>query len=87
MTTSAPRIDGSFIEKDAGKTHFFAIGAPAWMTDEFAAEHGITHTMETLDGNRGIRLLKTVAYVAVDEDEFGAPVFEKWSIRDRRDWV
>lgn len=27
------------------------------------------------------RVLKTVAYVVVDEDEYGAPVIEKWDIK------
>jgi len=34
------------------------------------------------DGStRTARILKTVAYVAIDEDENGQPVFEKWPLR------
>jgi len=36
------------------------------------------------DGSRVARILKTVAYVCVDEDEFGLPVIEKWHIKKHR---
>ena len=32
---------------------------------------------------RYAKVLKTVAYIAVDEDEYGEPVLEKWAIRNR----
>lgn len=35
-------------------------------------------------GFRYARVLKTVAYVVVDEDEFGKPVVEKWEIKHHR---
>jgi len=34
-------------------------------------------------GFRYGKVLKTVAYLAVDEDEFGNPVFEKWQLKQR----
>lgn len=37
-----------------------------------------------LDGFRYAKVLKTVAYVVVDEDADGGPVVEKWSIRGHR---
>ena len=30
---------------------------------------------------------KTVAYVAVDEDEFGLPVVEKWQLKKNNEYV
>ena len=40
---------------------------------------------------RAARVLKTVAYVAIDEDEYGQPILEKWDLRAHRnyptDWV
>ena len=86
MATSIAKLNGCFTEREAGKTHFFREGIPSWMDEQFARAHCITHTMETLDGVRAIKLFKTVAYVAVDEDEFGVPIFKKWQIRDRRDY-
>ena len=40
------------------------------------------------DGNqtRYAQLLKTVAYVVVDEDENGSPVVEKWYIKGHRQY-
>jgi hypothetical protein len=39
-------------------------------------------------GNAGetrlARILKTVAYVVIDEDANGAPVYEKWPLRSSR---
>lgn len=35
-------------------------------------------------GFRYANVLKTVAYVAVDEDECGRPVLEKWNIKNHR---
>jgi hypothetical protein len=29
---------------------------------------------------------KTVAYIVVDEDEFGLPVIEKWNIKRHRNY-
>ena len=78
---------GSFVEKDHKLTHFFQDGCPEWMGDEFAEKSGITHTLETRDGGRGIKLLKTVAYIVVDEDHMGDPVFAKWNISNLRDYT
>jgi len=30
------------------------------------------------------KVLKTVAYIAIDEDEYGNPVVEKWDIKKYR---
>jgi hypothetical protein len=30
---------------------------------------------------------KTVAYVAVDEDEFGLPVLEKWQLKKNKSYA
>ena len=39
------------------------------------------HVLFTNDGIRYANVKKTVAYIAVNEDKYGAPVVEKWSIR------
>ena len=49
-------------------------------TDDWAKSQGATHTLITIDGDRPARLLKTVAYIGVDEDEFGNCVWEKWQL-------
>lgn len=48
---------------------------------------GMPHEIFVGDGStngnqiRFARVLNTVAYIVMDEDEFGAPVIEKWSIK------
>ena len=75
---------GRFVEKDFGKTHEYSPNTdiesgwdPKW--DQFAAQY--PHKLWTLDGYRYARILKTVAYIIVDEDEYGLPVVEKWKIK------
>ena len=36
---------------------------------------------------RYAEVLKTVAYICVDEDECGLPVVEKWEIKNRKEYV
>lgn len=51
-------------------------------TDEWAVSFGLTHEYTSENGHRRfLKLLKTVAYVAVDEDAMGCPVLDKWAIR------
>ena len=51
--------------------------------DEWAVSHGCTHEIDVgMDEIRFAKVHKTVAYVSVDEDEFGNPVFERWSIKN-----
>lgn len=72
-------IAGMFTEKDHGKNFEYRASAGnfAGMPHEIFVGDGSTN------GNfvRYGRVLKTVAYVVVDEDEFGAPVIEKWNIK------
>lgn len=50
--------------------------------DDWALSFGMTHEYESECGHkRFVKLLKTVVYVAVDEDAMGFPVYEKWHIR------
>jgi hypothetical protein len=51
-----------------------------WMGEEYP------HKLWTLDGYRYARVLKTVAYIVVDEDEYGLPVIEKWDIANHKNW-
>ena len=73
---SGDKIIGFFTEKDQGKDfEFRLVECPVWK------EQGCTHEVAVggVHGYRyrGAKVLKTVAYVAVDEDENGV-VWEKW---------
>ena len=51
-----------------------------YSTDSWAKSQGATHTLITIDGDRPAKLLKTVAYIGVDEDAYGNCVWEKWQL-------
>ena len=72
-------ILGSFVEKDVRGMHEYSPN-----TDEMTGSWDFPHILHTLDGYRYARVLKTVAYIAVDEDEYGQPVVEKWNITSHR---
>ena len=45
----------------------------------------VTNPIENIDsGFRYARVLKTVAYIVVDEDEYGDAIVEKWNIKKQR---
>jgi len=64
-------------ELSCGHYHEFEDRAPC----EWSAERGATHTLFTIDGPRPAKLLKTVAYIGVDETPHGFIVWDKWQIR------
>ena len=80
---------GQFTERSVGKTPEYSPNTdiesgwdPKW--DQFAQD--FPHKLWTLDGYRYARVLKTVAYVVVDEDDTGLPVTEKWDITSHKVW-
>jgi hypothetical protein len=72
---------GSFTEKDVGGRHEYSAN-----TDDMTASWDFPHVLHTFDGIRYARILKTVAYIAVDEDAYGQPVVEKWNIASHRQY-
>jgi hypothetical protein len=44
----------------------------------------LIHEIDVLDGIRFAIVRKSIAYVAIDEDQYGNPVLEKWQITKRR---
>lgn len=69
------KVLGWFQNKETG-AWFSYDDKPLWIV-----ENG-PHALFMSDGSkRTARVLKTVAYVAVDEDEYGLPVWEKWAIK------
>ena len=73
-------------EKTWGKTHEIYAEAPC----QWSRLQGATHTLFCGVGHgRGTRpakLLKTRLYVGNDEDEHGAIVWEKWTIKTETFW-
>jgi hypothetical protein len=86
VPTPLGMLYGSFraSETDA----FFEYGERRWFDDSFAPT--AMHVIYVLDGTRLARVLQTVVWVVVDEDDNG-PVWEKWPIKQHRhyptEWV
>ena len=72
------KVLGCFRNKETGA--FFEYDAePLWKIS------GADHALFMSDGTkRTARVLKTVVYVAIDEDEYGNAVWDKWQIKDHR---
>jgi hypothetical protein len=72
-------IGGQFREKDYKNLFEFRPTTNPW-----ALQNGLNFEVAVGPDNlqvRYARILETVAYVAVDEDEFGKPVLQKWQIK------
>lgn len=83
VPTDLPIILGQFREADHGKVFEFA--ERRWPDDTFAAD--MPHVVYVGEGSvepRLAKVLKTVAFVVVDEDADGQPVIERWDIRGCR---
>lgn len=52
---------------------------PAWKPED-----GLFGIFMSDGTKRSAKILKTVAYVAVDEDAYGNPVWEKWKIKNHK---
>lgn len=78
--SQASLITGEFTEVDHGLVHTFTTSTEVMSDWDF--QQGATHRMFTRDGSRPIKLLKTVCYVGVDEDQYGNCVWEKWHIKN-----
>jgi|TARA_B110000908_G_scaffold63340_1_gene76993 hypothetical protein len=78
--TNTVKPIGNFIEKDYGNNFEYSLNPDnmafcedhphvVWVGDQIGSPY------------RYATVKKTVAYVVVDEDEFGLPVVEKWAIK------
>lgn len=84
QSATLPVILGAFVEADFGQTFEFA----QRRDDEFAAVWPeFPHIVYVHGGTRYARVLKSVAYVVVDEAEDGSPVVEKWATRRFRQYT
>ena len=76
MAFFTDKADGCFKIKQTNTTYDFRK-----TTDEWAIKQGCTHEIAICCGGiRFVKLLKTVAYIAVNKDEFGNAIFEKFGI-------
>ena len=76
MYTFNPKNLGEIQEREYGKWFTFRN-----TVDEWAKKNRLPHEIDVLDGVRYAKVLKTVAYVAVDEAPDGRAVIEKWTLK------
>lgn len=86
INTGDGSIIGRFNEVDVNRMFEFSENRDdmtgAW---DFPHKVWVTNPRPGIDhGFRYARVLKTVAYIAVDEDAYGQPVVEKWDIKQHR---
>jgi len=70
---------GEFVEEEYGGTF-------TYKETEGYNPYNLPHQIDVLDGTRFAIVKKTVAYIAIDEDEDGNPVLEKWSIKQHKQY-
>ena len=79
---------GVFVEKDTGNYFEFSINEDHMAADE---NGGFTHKVwvgDTIGSPyRYAVVMKTVAYIAVDEDDEGLPVVEKWYLKSCKEYA
>lgn len=79
---------GSFVEKDVGNTFEYSFNdeqgdMPQWPHRVWVASGKIGND----SGWRYAKVMNTVAYIVVDENDYGEAVVEKWNIKKRTDYV
>ena len=74
---------GQFTEKEAGNYFEYSLNADGW----FAEYPHIVWVGGPGQGYRYANVKKTVAYIVVDEDEYGDPIEEKWDIKKHIKYV
>lgn len=62
-------------DKSIGATHLVYVGP--WCTPQPGVDRG----------SRAAIVKRTVAYVAVDEDDHGLPVWEKWNLKNHVEYT
>jgi hypothetical protein len=74
---------GVFVEKEMGNHFEYSINEEAITIKgyDYADMRGFPHKVWVADGYRLADVKKTVAYVVVDETEYGQPVIEKWQLK------
>ena len=76
-----PALLGVILHADT-RVQFEYSKRPDGDRDGWAAEY--PDRIFVRDGDRAARVLKTVAYVVIDEDADGEPIVEKWPLASNR---
>ncbi|MHB8071882.1 MAG: hypothetical protein ACYDHF_08060 [Candidatus Cryosericum sp.] len=81
------RTSGQFDNAETGKVFEYAdlIEMPE-IDDAYPSFPHVVFVGHGGEGYRYARVGKTVAYVVIDEDDYGEPVVEKWKIKNLKVW-
>ena len=80
---------GCFVEKDSGNSFEYSHNDDEfdWLDNEEYPHKIWVGGIVNDAGYRYGRVLKTRAYIVVDEDEYGRPVVEKWYFKDNWEYA
>ena len=76
---------GVFVEKDVGNHFEYSLNGERESWCDFPHKIWVGGLVND-QGYRYGTVKKTVAYVAVDEDDMGMPVLEKWNIKKHKEY-
>ena len=76
---------GCFVEKDVGNHFEYSLNNERESWCDFPHKIWVGGLVND-QGYRYGTVKKTVAYVAVDEDDMGMPVLEKWNIKKHKEY-
>ena len=76
---------GSFVEKSAGNTFEFSVNDDQGEMPEWPHRVWVGGTVND-QGYRYAWVKKSVAYVVVDENDYGEAVVEKWYVKNHRNY-
>ena len=74
---------GCFVEKEVGNYFEYSVNDDPLNN----CNEDCLHKIWVGDGYRYGTVKKTVAYIVVDEDEYGLPVIEKWDLKKNREYA
>ena len=79
---------GCFVERDTGNSFEYSINDEpiAGFSEDFPHKVWVGGLVNDQGYRYGI-VKKTVAYIAVDEDEFGLPIVEKWDLKKNTEYL
>ena len=83
-TNTIKRVIGTFKNKEHGTSFDYEANTPndSWLPIvDYPHRVWVSSFFED-SGWRYANVKKTVAYIVLDEDEYGQPVIEKWSIKN-----
>jgi|TARA_B110000977_G_scaffold125544_1_gene160748 hypothetical protein len=78
---------GNFVEKEYGNNFEYSLNDdPIALCEDYPHKIWVGGLVNDQGYRYGI-VKKTVAYVCVDEDEFGLPVLEKWDLKKNTEYM